>query len=33
LHQVLSPQRLNGISYLLAYLKRLATRELAKRNG
>jgi SufE protein probably involved in Fe-S center assembly len=32
LHQVLSPQRLNGISYLLAYLKRLATRELAKRS-
>ncbi len=30
LQQVLSPQRLNGISYLLAYLKRLATRELAK---
>ncbi|MGB9751937.1 SufE family protein [Roseiflexus castenholzii] len=32
LQHVLSPQRLNGISYLLAYLKRLAARELAKRN-
>lgn len=32
LQEVLSPQRLNGISYLLAYLKRLATRELAKRD-
>ncbi|MCS6840010.1 MAG: SufE family protein [Roseiflexaceae bacterium] len=30
LQQVLSPQRLNGISYLLTYLKRLAARELAK---
>ncbi len=33
LQQVLSPQRLNGISYLLAYLKRLATRALAHRGA
>lgn len=32
LQHVLSPQRLNGISYLLAYLKRLAARELAKQS-
>lgn len=29
LHKVLTPQRLNGISAILAYMKRLSTRELA----
>lgn len=30
LHQVLSHQRMNGISAILAYMKRLAVKELAK---
>jgi cysteine desulfuration protein SufE len=32
LHQVLSHQRMNGISAILAYMKRLAVRELSKSN-
>jgi len=30
LHQVLSHQRMNGVSVILAYMKRLAVRELSK---
>jgi len=33
LHKVLTTQRLNGISAILAYIKRLATRELENRQG
>jgi cysteine desulfuration protein SufE len=33
LHKVLTTQRLNGISAILAHIKRLASRELAKKPG
>lgn len=33
LHKVLTTQRLNGIGAILAYVKRLASRELAKKLG
>ena len=33
LHKVLTPQRLNGSAALLGHMKRLAIREMAKRDG
>ena len=33
LHKVLTPQRLNGSAALLGHMKRLAIREMGKRDG